>query len=289
MSKQPGDQARPGQNRRDFTHQLVGGAALLGVGAAAGGAWWYFNHSSPEVARAQATEKGTPTFGFELVKTYPHDKTAFSQGLIFDDGQLYESTGEKGQSTIRRVELATGKVLDNIALHPELFGEGLALIGDELFQLTWEHEFAFVRDKKTLREKRRLRYQGEGWGLTYDGTNAILSNGSATLQFLDPKTFRVVRRVNVTLGGMPLEQLNELEYINGEVWANVWHEAWLARIDPKSGQVNSLVDLSKLWPMKEWPDREDCLNGIAYDSRDKRLFVTGKHWPKLYEIRVVAQ
>jgi glutamine cyclotransferase len=288
MSRQRRERAAQGSNRRHFNQQLLGVAAAVGVGVAGYGGWWYFNHVSPEAAGASAKEKGIPTYGFELVKTYPHDKTAFSQGIVFDEGQFYESTGEYGSSTIRRVELATGKVLDNIDLHRDIFGEGLALIGDELYQLTWVNGFAFVRDKKTLREKRRLRYQGEGWGLTFDGTHAIMSNGSATLQFLDPKTFRVMREVTVKMNDQPLKELNELEYIDGEVWANVWHQDGLARIDPKTGQVVGWVNLSKLWPAKEWPDIEHCLNGIAYDPKDKRLFVTGKFWPKLYEIRVVA-
>lgn len=287
MSKQRHERASEGPNRRRFTQQLCGSAAILGAGSA--GAWWWFTQSSPDAVHARAREKGIPTFGFEVVKAHPHDKTAFTQGLVYDNGQFYESTGNYGESTLRRVELATGKVLDSVALHRDFFAEGLALIGDELVQLTWEHGLAFVCDKKTLREKRRLRYQGQGWGLTFDGTHAILSNGTATLQFLDPKTFRVVRQVTVKMGETPLEQLNELEYIDGEVWANVWHEDGLARIDPKSGQVSGWVDLAKLWPMKERPDFEDCLNGIAYDTAGKRLFVTGKHWPKLYEIRVVAR
>jgi glutamine cyclotransferase len=238
--------------------------------------------------RAEAEQKNIPVYRFEIVKSYPHDTGAFTQGLVFDGGHLYESTGLEGQSSLRRVEIATGKVLQRHDLARELFGEGLALVGDELIQITWKNQVAIVYDKATLREKRRIRYRGEGWGLTYDGEHLVLSDGTANLYFVDPATFRVVRRVTVNEAGTARENLNELEYVNGEVWANVWYQDYIARIDPKTGRVVGWIDLTKLWPAGQRREDQAVLNGIAHDPKENRLFVTGKNWPRLYEIRVVA-
>ncbi len=266
----------PTLSRRGF-------ARLLWVAALAGCS----DRVSPDAVRTRVEDKDIPTYGFEVVKTFPHDPRAFTQGLVFHDGKFYESTGQEGESSLRHVEIETGKVLTKVDLARDLFGEGLALIGDELFQLTWKNGIAIVYDRATLREKRRHRYQGEGWGLAYDGTSLVMSDGTATLRFIDPKTFRVVRRVSVTIDGTALKDLNELEYIDGEVWANVWYQDGLARIDPKSGKVTGWVNLGTLWPQKQRPSEDHVLNGIAYDATGKRLFVTGKYWPKLYEIRLV--
>jgi glutamine cyclotransferase len=260
---------------------------VVGGGAAIGATWLLARRETSESVKARAERASVPTYGFEVVKTYAHDADAYTQGLLFHKGEFYESTGREGKSTVRRVELATGKVLQSSRLAGNLFGEGLALVGDELFQLTWQNEIALVYDRDTLREKRRAGYKGEGWGLTYDGKHLILSNGSDVLQFLDPGTFKVQRRISVKLDGSALKDLNELEYVVGEIWANVWYVDGIARIDPKSGKVIGWIDLAKLWPAKDRPDRENVLNGIAYDEKDKRIFVTGKNWPKLYEIKVV--
>jgi glutaminyl-peptide cyclotransferase len=276
----PSEQPSP-PSRRRFARQLWGTAAVLACGAGVG-AWWLWSRSWADASKV-------PNFGFEEVKSYPHDPQAFTQGLVFHEDGLYESTGLEGQSSLRRVELETGKVLDRVNLDARLFGEGLALVEDELFQLTWQNGVCLVYDRKTLRKKRTHQYEGEGWGLAFDGKHLILSDGSFTLRFLDPKTFRVEHRVVVTLGGKKLGDLNELEYVNGEVWANVWFKDYLARIDPKTGKVNSVVDLAALWPWKQRTDDGQVLNGIAHDPKGKRLFVTGKNWPKLHEIRVVAR
>jgi glutamine cyclotransferase len=280
----PGPAASP--SRRRFNRHLLGGAALVFAGAGLAGTW-ILTRPARDVVGKRAKEKGLPVYGFEVVRSFPHDPGAFTQGLVYDNGQFYESTGLEGKSTLRRVEIATGKVLDRHALDDEYFGEGLALVGDELIQLTWKHGIAIVYDKGTLREKRRHRYQGEGWGLTHDGKHLILSDGTPVLRFFDPKTFRFARQVQVTIEGMKLDKLNELEYVNGEVWANIWYEDGIARIDPKSGNVTGWIDLSKLWPQKD-RDSAAVLNGIAYDPDGKRIFVTGKNWPKVYLIRLIA-
>jgi glutaminyl-peptide cyclotransferase len=230
-----------------------------------------------------------PNYTYEIVNTYPHDNGAFTQGLIFDDDTLYEGTGHYGRSSLRRVELRTGKVLQSVNLPHMYFGEGIALFKDRLYQLTWENGVCFVYDRKTFEKKGELEYTGEGWGLTHDGTYFIASDGTDTLRFLDSNTFKVVRRVKVTSAGGPISQLNELEYVEGEIYANVWHTDFIARIAPDTGKVVGWIDLRGLSKTAKVTDREDVLNGIAYDAKSKRLFVTGKHWSKLFEIRVVKK
>jgi glutamine cyclotransferase len=266
-----------------------GGAAVIAGGAAIGATWLLTRGETSEQLKARARESNIPIYGIEVVKSYPHDDEAFTQGLLFHNGELYESTGLEGRSTVRRVALATGKVLDSTRLAPELFGEGMALVGDELIVVTYKHRLALRYDRATLRLKDELKdaYEGEGWGLTYNGKHLILSNGSSTLQFLDPKTFRTQRLVEVKLADSAVKKLNELEFIEGEVWANIWQEDTICRIDPQSGRVTGWIDLGKLWPGSERTATADVLNGIAYDARDKRIFVTGKCWPKLYEIKLV--
>ncbi len=233
------------------------------------------------ITRQAATT--APTYGYEIVNTYPHDTGAFTEGLVYDGGYLYESTGLYGSSTLRRVDLETGTVLKSLALPNQYFGEGLAVIGDEIIQLTWRSNVGFVYNKESFALIREFTYPSEGWGLTYDGSRLIMSDGSSNLYFLDPTTF--ARLGQITVFDMnPVSNLNELEYIKGKVYANVFGEDKIAVIDPKTGKVEAWIDLSSLPGPKSIPD--DVLNGIAYDSVSDRLFVTGKMWPNLYEIKL---
>ncbi len=227
--------------------------------------------------------------GYRVVHAYPHDSRAFTQGLICLDGHLYESTGIKGQSSLRMEVLETGKIEQYAPLPAQYFGEGLTNWGSTLIQLTWQSGIAFVYDRFSFRVVRTFHYPGEGWGLTQDGKHLILSDGSATLRFLDPATFREVRRVTVRSKGAPVTKLNELEYIHGEIYANIWYSDRIARISPATGEVLSWIDLSGLLSPDERTNPDAVLNGIAYDARNDRLFVTGKLWPKIFEIRIVPQ
>ncbi|MCS6846303.1 MAG: glutaminyl-peptide cyclotransferase [Anaerolineae bacterium] len=228
------------------------------------------------------------TYTYTVVNAYPHDPGAFTQGLVYADGVLYESTGLYGRSSLRRVALETGEVLQQRDLPAEYFGEGLALFDGRLIQLTWQNNTGFVYEAASFELQRTWAYPTEGWGLTHDGTHLIMSDGSATLRFLDPVTFQVQREVLVTDGGRPVVRLNELEYVNGEVFANVWQTDWVARIDPQSGRVLGWIDLGGLLTPEE-RQGIDVLNGIAYDAQNDRLFVTGKLWPKLFEITLVPK
>jgi glutaminyl-peptide cyclotransferase len=230
----------------------------------------------------------TPVSGYRVVKTYPHDANAYTQGLIFRGGFLYESTGQHGQSTLRKVKLETGEVLQQRRIDRAHFAEGLAEWKGRLIQLTWQSNVAFVYDLATFAPLKTLKYPGEGWGLAAGPDSLILSDGTADLRFLDPTTFKEIRRVTVRDGGTPIGELNELEFVRGEVWANVWHTDRIARIDPQSGRVVGWIDLSGLMAMYRL-DAESVLNGIAYDAASGRLFVTGKMWPKLFEIQVVPK
>jgi glutamine cyclotransferase len=223
---------------------------------------------------------------FTIVKSFPHDRTAFTQGLLWHDGALYESTGLEGKSTIRRVDLASGKVLQQQRQTDEIFSEGLALTGNKLIQISWKNQRAFVYDLKTFEKLGEWSYQGEGWGLTSDGHDLIMSDGSQFLTWRDPQTFEEKKRVAVTLDGKPLRNLNELEWINGEVWANVWQTDYIARIDPQTGVVKSYLDCRNLLGANLRQGGEDVLNGIAYDPQSKRIFITGKLWPRLFEIKL---
>jgi len=227
-----------------------------------------------------------PTWRYEVVRTYPHDPKAFTQGLEFADGFLYEGTGMNGASGIRRVRLETGEVLQLQKLEERYFGEGITLFGDAIVQLTWKAETGFVYDRKTFERRRSFSYTGEGWGLTHDTTRLIMSDGSSTLRFLDPKTFKEVGRLNVTDHGRPVAQLNELELVKGEIYANIWQSDRIARISPTTGEVAGWIDLRGLLSPADAAG-VDVLNGIAYDASADRLFVTGKWWPKLFEIRVI--
>ena len=218
------------------------------------------------------------------VRSYPHDPRAFTQGLMWHDGRLYESTGRYGESTLRIVDLESGQVRQRVDLPPQYFAEGISMHQGRLYQLTWREGVAFVYDPATLRETGRVEYTGEAWGLTSDGESLVVSDGSSYLTWVDPASFAVRRTVRVTDGGRPVDQLNELDWIRGEVWANVWHSNQIVRIDPATGQVVGRLDLAHLVPPVT--DREAVLNGIAYDEANDRLFVTGKLWPRLFQIRV---
>jgi glutamine cyclotransferase len=235
-----------------------------------------------KAAKAPAT---APVYGYQVIKTYPHDRAAFTQGLQYLDGVFYEGTGLNGESSIRRVEVATGKVLQRQEVPAQYFGEGITVFGNELFELTWQSGVAFVYDKKTFKQTQTYRYVGEGWGLTSDGKRLIFSDGTQFLRFIDPATFKEAGRVTVTDAGRPIYNLNELEWINGEVWANIWQTDRIARIDPTTGRVNSWLDMRDLLSVMERAGT-DVLNGIAYDEKGSRIFVTGKLWPKVFEIKV---
>ncbi|HST92747.1 MAG TPA: glutaminyl-peptide cyclotransferase [Brevundimonas sp.] len=247
---------------------------------------------APAVAWAQAAPTSTPAavpvYGYELVRTYPHDPGAFTQGLVFEKGVLFESTG-RVPSSVRRVRLEDGAVLNRQELDPAYFGEGLTVVGDRVITLTWTSGKAFVWDRETLRPLGEFGYAGEGWGLTTDGQRLILSDGTPALRFFDPATMSETGRVPVTLNGRPLGMLNELEWIEGEVFANVWQTDFIVRIDPASGAVTGVIDLTELMPDRTGLDPTDAvLNGIAWDAEGRRLFVTGKNWPSLFEIRVTG-
>lgn len=231
-----------------------------------------------------------PTYDFKVLRSYPHDAQAFTEGLLYRDGFLYESTGLNGKSSIRKVNLETGKVLQSKDIPPQYFGEGLTVWDDTLVGLTWQTQTGFVFDLKTFELRNQFAYPGEGWGLTQNGKELIMSDGTPTLRFLDPKTFLEVRRVKVTADGIAVAQINELEVVDGEVYANLWHTNTIARIDPANGKIVGWIDLGKLYPdAGKGRNGENVLNGIAYDAEKKRLFVTGKLWPKIYEIKLVPR
>ncbi|MGH9256462.1 MAG: glutaminyl-peptide cyclotransferase [Vicinamibacterales bacterium] len=239
--------------------------------------------------RLEPVQTGATVTGYRVVNVYPHDPNAYTQGLIYRDGFLFESTGLNGRSTLRKVHLETGQVVQQHRLDPAYFAEGLTERGSQLVQLTWRSNIAFVYDLATLAPRRTFGYAGEGWGLTHNQREFILSDGTETLRFLDPGTFREMRRVMVRDAGVVVRQLNELEYIRGEVYANVWHTDRIARISPQSGQVTGWIDLQGLLSPVYRLDPEAVLNGIAYDTTGSRLFVTGKLWPQLFEIEVVPR
>lgn len=230
-----------------------------------------------------------PVDGYRIVSVYPHDPGAFTEGLIYRDGFLYESTGLHGESSLRRVRLKTGVVVQQHDLDVADFGEGLTEWKGRLIQLTWKSGYALLYDLRALRPMGDLPYSGEGWGLTRDGQQLIASDGTAHLRFLDPKTLAEIRSVEVTDNGESISALNELEYVEGEIYANVWHTDRIARISPDTGEVKGWIDLEGLHPSTDQDDPEAVLNGIAYDPSRKRLFVTGKLWPKLYEIEIVPK
>jgi len=237
---------------------------------------------APSLARPS-----TPIYTCEIVNTYPHDPEAFTQGLVFENGVLYESTGLQGRSSVRKVDVKTGSVLQMRRLPAQLFGEGVTVFGDRLIQLTWQSGVGLVYEKKSFRLLKEFTYATEGWGLTHDGRRLIMSDGTATLRFLEPQTFKELGSIAVFDRNGPVGGLNELEYVRGEVFANVWPTSRIARIDPASGRVLAWIDLEALARRHTTMNPHAVLNGIAYDPRADRLFVTGKLWPNLYEIKLV--
>jgi len=243
--------------------------------------------SSSQARRGSAS---APLAHYRVVHVFPHDPDAFTQGLVYLDGFLYEGTGLNGRSSIRKVRLENGEVLQIQRLDPQYFGEGIAIFDNSLFELTWQAEIGFVYDRNSFERTGTFSYKGEGWGLTQDGRRLIMSDGTSYLRFIDPATRKELSRVQVRDGGRPVERLNELEYVKGEVLANVWQTDRIARISPKTGQVLGWIDLSGLLSPREAQTVEaggGVLNGIAYDAQQDRLFVTGKLWPKLFEIKVI--
>jgi glutaminyl-peptide cyclotransferase len=226
---------------------------------------------------------------YRVVHAYPHDQQAFTQGLIYLDGHLYESTGIEGKSSLREEDLETGSILKLQEVPDKYFAEGLTDWGSTLIQLTWQSHVALVYDRATLRFLRSFQYDGEGWGLTHDAKSLILSDGTATLRFFDPATFHETRKISVTDRGKPITELNELEFIHGQIYANIWHADRIARISPATGKVLGWIDLTGLLPASQHSNPEAVLNGIAYDGAHDRLFVTGKLWPKLFEIQIVPE
>jgi len=229
---------------------------------------------------------GTPVYGYEIINIYPHDQTAFTEGLVFDDGVLYEGTGLYGESRLRKVELETGEVIKEYHLPDQFFGEGVTLWDDTLIQLTWRSGAGFVYDKTSFLLLEEFNYPTEGWGITHDGKRLIMSDGTATLHFLDPATFKEIGQIGVHDNGVPVTKLNELEYVNGEVYANVWQTNRIAMIAPETGQVVGWIALEGLLTEADYSYPVDVLNGIAYDAEHDQLFVTGKYWPKLFEIKL---
>ena len=240
--------------------------------------------------RRGAAPAGTPapTYSYEVVRSYPHDRNAFTQGLIFRDGGFYEGTGLNGRSGIRKVKLETGEVLQSKPLGPQYFGEGITDWKGSLVQITWQSEIGFVYDMKSFEQTKTWSYTGEGWGLTHDDTRIIMSDGSSSLRFIDPATMKETGRLPVVDAGRPVERLNELEFVKGEILANVWQTERIAKISPKDGRVTAWIDLSGLLPPVERAGT-DVLNGIAYDETGDRLFVTGKLWPRVFEIKLVPR
>ena len=246
-----------------------------------------------------------PVYTYEIVNTFKHDSDAFTQGLIFNNGFLYESTGHQGDSTLRKVDLQSGKVLQKHELDDDIFAEGMTVLNGKIYQLSWRNGVAFVYDLINFKLLKELKYTGEGWGITTDGTNLLMSDGTHLIKVIDPETFKTVRTVSVLQeNGKPLYLLNELEYIKGEIWANIWHSEekqtgttqgqlpnigkpnYIARINPESGKIVGWIDLANISPEDSEEDRENTLNGIAYDAEGDRIFVTGKNWKKLFEIKI---
>jgi glutaminyl-peptide cyclotransferase len=226
-------------------------------------------------------------YSYTVVKTFPHDPNAFTQGLVFLDGKLLESTGLRGHSTLREVDLPSGRVLRQTPVPDRYFAEGLAVLGGKAYQLTWQAQKAFVYDEATFHLENEFAYTGEGWGLATDGHQLILSDGTAQIRFLDPASFQVKRTVQVAIQGRPVDQLNELEYIQGEIFANVWQTDFVVRIDPANGAVIGVINFAGLLPEADRQTTTDVLNGIAYDQAHDSLFVTGKFWPKLFQVRLL--
>ncbi|MDP4219711.1 MAG: glutaminyl-peptide cyclotransferase [Bacteroidota bacterium] len=243
----------------------------------------------PKQNPPQNTTQPAPLYTYEVVNTWHHDPDAFTQGLQYLDGELYESTGLNNHSSLRRVELTTGKVLQKIDIPGEYFAEGMTILGGKIYQLTYQTHIGFIYDQKTFKQLGSWHYEGEGWGLTNDGTYLIMSNGSNKISFLDPSSLAIVKTLEIFDEGFRVEDINELEYIKGEIYANIWRTDSVVRIDPVTGKVLGWINLAGLLMPQERTENVDVLNGIAYDEKGDRIFVTGKQWPKLFEIKIVKK
>lgn len=227
-----------------------------------------------------------PTVSYTLVKAWPHDRGAFTEGLVFWDGMLIESTGLNGRSTLRKVDLISGRVTQEVALDDRYFGEGIAVLDGRIYQLTWQSHQGFIYDAATMRREGDFTFTGEGWGLTTDGHSLIMTDGTNRIRFIDPSTFQVTRTIDVFAHGEPVRKLNELEYVKGELYANVWQTEFVLRVDPATGRIIDSIDFVGILPQSDRRRDTDVMNGIAYDAQGDRLFVTGKNWPTLFEVKV---
>ena len=262
-------------------------AALLAAASVAGAP---HAHAAPAGASSNDKPKAIPVYGVQVVRTTPHDINAFTEGLFFLNGYFYESTGLDGHSSVRKVKVETGQVLQRANLPPEMFGEGIAPWHGNLVGLTWKSHVGFVLDLDSFDTKGQFGYPGEGWGLTHNDVELVMSDGTPDIRFLNPDTLIETHRIHVTAQGKPVDQLNELEWVEGEIYANVWQTDRIARIDPKTGEVVGWIDCKGLLSMKDFiPDHTDVLNGIAYDPATRRLWITGKFWPKVFEIKLVRR
>ena len=261
---------------------LVGSSLAVACGASS---------SAPPAPQAQVAAKAPSVeqYGYEIIRSYPHDSAAFTQGLTVADGQLYEGTGLHGQSSLRRVDLQTGAALQRIELDGRYFGEGIAVVGDRIVQLTYQTGMGFVYDRKTFAKLREFDYKGEGWGLTYDGQRLIMSDSTETLRFWNPDTLEEVGRIRVRDGDRAIDRINEMEYVDGVLYANIWQEERIARIDPKTGVVTAWIDMSNLLTATERSRGVDVLNGIAHDPKTGNFLITGKLWPWVFEVRFVKK
>jgi glutamine cyclotransferase len=237
----------------------------------------------------QAASQPITIYTYQIVNTYAHDRNAFTQGLAFDNGLLYEGTGQYGNSSLRKVDLATGDVLQMRRLSSDYFGEGITIYDDTIVQLTWESHMGFLYDKNSFNLLRQFSYPTEGWGITYDGERLIMSDGTSLLHFLNPETLETTGYIEVSDNNKPVSRLNELEYVSGKVYANVWRTDRIAIIEPRDGRVTAWIDLSGLLQTQDYSSHVDVLNGIAYDTQADRLFVTGKLWPFLFEIKLATE
>jgi len=244
-----------------------------------------FSTSLPACAQNSAPKR----YGYKVEEVLPYDQTAYTQGLFIHNGYLYLSTGQRGASYLRKIDLKQGRILQSVSLKNQYFGEGACFYKERIYQLTWEEQTCFVYDAGTLKQMGTLSYRGEGWGLTSDGVHLIMSDGSSTLYFRDPETFAVVRTITVMNGAREVRWLNELEYIEGEIWANVYTTDEVVRIDPASGKVTGVIDLTGLLARQYQTPKTEVLNGIAYDAQTKHIYVTGKYWAKIYRISLVSK
>jgi glutamine cyclotransferase len=247
---------------------------------------WVLSEPLAQAGDAAPATEEIPTLAYELVKARPHDRGAFTEGLVYWDGMLIESTGLYGHSVLRKVDLETGVVRQEVKLPEQYFGEGIAVLDGKIYQLTWQNHRGFIYDAKSMDQLGEFSFAGEGWGLTTDGRSLIMTDGTNRIRFLDPVTFEVTRTIDISAHGQPVANLNELEYVRGELYANVWKTEFILRIDPSTGKILGSVDFVGLLPQGDRARDTDVMNGIAYDAQRDRLFVTGKNWPKLFEVKV---